>query len=367
MNMKFSHLLRLLAVTYGLLIEGCSGDHKNVDSKQSINDSVIVFTLKKVQVNKQITFPAELIPLKRAEIFAKVSGYINEFRVDIGDHVTAGDLLTTLDAPEIISNFAQVNSEAQTAYSKYQTSLDNYSRLLKASKVSGTIAPGELERSKNQMLADSSASDASKSKLKAAEQLKDYLKIHAPFGGMITQRNFDPGTLVGANTSRPLLILEDISLLRLRVPVPEEYTLAIPRTPVIQFTVDAQPGKIFTATLSRRSGSISLSDRSEIWEYIFQNSDNLLKSGMFATATIEFSRKDLSFLVPSSSVVTNLEKRFVIRVKDNKADIVDVKSAISVDDMTEIYGKLEEGDLLVTRATDEIKPGAKLIIKIKNN
>jgi RND family efflux transporter MFP subunit len=276
------------------------------------------------------------------------------------------EVLLILDAPEVISNYAQIYSDEQTAYSKYQTSLDAYNRFLKASKVSGTIAEEEMEKSKNLMLSDSSALEAAKSKLKANAQIKDYLTIRSPFNGIITQRNFDPGTLVGANNSKPLLIVENIASLRLRVPVPEAYTMAIPDTSVIQFTVDAQPGKIYTAILSRKSGSINLSNRTEIWEYIYQNPENQLKSGMFATASIRFRRKELSFLVPESAIVTNLEKRFVIRLKENKAELVDVKNGISQDDKVEIFGMLSEGDILLVRATDEIKPGAKLIGKMKN-
>lgn len=364
--MKFSHIIILSVVTLSVLSAGCSQSNTKREINQTNVDSVAVFSLKKGQVNKQITFPAELTPLNRAEIYAKVSGYINKFKVDIGDHVKKEEVLLILDAPEVISNYAQIYSDEQTAYSKYQTSLDAYNRFLKASKVSGTIAEEEMEKSKNLMLSDSSALEAAKSKLKANAQIKDYLTIRSPFNGIITQRNFDPGTLVGANNSKPLLIVENIASLRLRVPVPEAYTMAIPDTSVIQFTVDAQPGKIYTAILSRKSGSINLSNRTEIWEYIYQNPENQLKSGMFATASIRFRRKELSFLVPESAIVTNLEKRFVIRLKENKAELVDVKNGISQDDKVEIFGMLSEGDILLVRATDEIKPGAKLIGKMKN-
>src|SRR5215831_9255500 len=86
--------------------------------KQPAADSVSVFILQKVPVNKQITFPAELAPLERAEIFAKVSGYINSLRADIGDHVRKGQILATLEAPEMIANYAQGNADAQSSRSK---------------------------------------------------------------------------------------------------------------------------------------------------------------------------------------------------------------------------------------------------------
>ena len=365
--MKFSYTIILLAGTLSTLTEGCSqSDNKRKVDHADI-DSVAVFSLKKGQINKQITFPAELTPLNRAEIYSKVSGYINDFKVDIGDHVKKGDVLAILDAPEIISNYSQVYSEELAASSKYRTSSDVYERFLKSSKTLGTIAPEELEKSKNLMLSDSSSLEAAKSKLKAYAQLKDYLIIRAPFNGIITQRNFDQGTLVGINNSKPILIVENIEKLRLRVPVPEAYTMTIPDTSVIRFTVDAQPGKIFTATLARKSGSINLLNRTETWEYIYQNKNDEIKSGMFANASIKFGRKELPFLVPESAVVTNLEKRFVIRLNNNKTELVDVTNGISQNDKVEIFGALSEGDILLVKPGDEIKPGTKLIGKMKSN
>jgi membrane fusion protein, multidrug efflux system len=363
--MKISNPGFLIGVIASAIISSCSQKPSVQAIKQSNADSADVFTLKKGQINKLVIFPAELTPFTRAEIYAKVSGYINDFKPDIGDRVRKGEVLATLDAPEVNSNYAQVNSEEQTAYSRYRTSLDAFKRTLKASKVNGTISGEEMEKSKNLMLSDSSALEAAKSKLSANLHLKDYLTIRAPFDGIITQRNFDPGTLVGTNNSKPLLIIENIEKLRLRVPVSEAYSMAIPDTSVIQFSVDAQPGKSYTATLSRKSGAINLTNRTEIWEYLFQNTEGQLKSGMLATASIRFRRSELSFLVPETAVITNLERRFVIRLKDNKAELVDVKFGITQDDKIEIFGMLSEGDLLLLRATDEIKAGTRLIAKIR--
>ena len=364
--MKLSHLFLLSLFTGNVLLTGCSGVKNKEDLKQKGMDSVAVFSLKKEQVNKQITFPAELTAMDRAEIFAKVSGYIDQFRADIGDQVRKGEILAILDAPEVVSNWAQYYSDVQAAHSKYETSLDAFKRILKASKVNGTIAEEEMEKSKNLMLSDSSAMEAAKAKLNANAQLKEYLTIRAPFNGIVTQRNFDQGTLVGTSNSKPLLVVENIETLRLRVPVPEAYTMAIPDTSVIQFSVDAQPGKMYTAILSRKSGSVNLSNRTEIWEYVYQNKSNQLKSGMFATASINFRRKELSFFVPESAVITNLEKRFIIRLKGQRAELVDVKNGISQNDKVEIFGTLAEGDTLLVRATDEIKPQTRLIGKMRN-
>ncbi|HTF30629.1 MAG TPA: efflux RND transporter periplasmic adaptor subunit, partial [Flavitalea sp.] len=326
-------------------------------------DSVTVFTLKKEPVTKQVNFPAELTSLERAEIFAKVSGYIKSVKADIGDRVQKGQVLAILEAPEFSSDYSQANANAQTAYSKFAGSLDTYKRILNASKVDGTIAANELEKAKSQMMADSSSLEAAKSRLTSIAQLRDYLTIRAPFSGIITQRNVDVGTLVGTNNTKPLLVLENNSSLRLRIPVPEAYTAAIPDTSYINFIVDAQPNTTFKAKLSRKAGSLNLSNRTETWEYLYLNSGNQLKSGMYANALLKLGRKENSFVVPSTAVATNLEKRFVIRLKDGQAEWVDVRNGITMNDKVEIFGNLNEGDLLLVRATDEIKQGTKPVPK----
>lgn len=355
----------IITIAFLLLFTGaCRQTTKKTEVQKTTVDSAAAFILKKGEVNKQISFPAELIPMEKAEIYPKVTGYIASVKVDIGDRVKKGQVLATLEAPEMLANYSQANADVQTARSKYLGSLDSYNRILNASKVEGTIAAGELEKTKSQLMADSASLQAARSKVVAYGQLKDYLVIHSPFSGIVTQRTVDPGTLVGNTNSKPILVVENTDLLRLRIPVPEAYTSAATRSGSIEFTVDAEPDVAYTATLSRKAGALNLVNRTETWEFLYTNKNNQLKSGMFANATLKMGRKDPSFLVPSSAVATNLEKRFVIRVQDGKAEWVDVRNGISLGDKIEIFGNLQEGDILLMRATDEIKPGNFVIPKV---
>lgn len=360
--MRFSSSIIIRLSLPAIILAACQQNKGNSEAAKTTGaDSVAVFLLRKDTVNKQITFPAELTPLERAEIFAKVSGYVSVLKADIGDKVNKGQLLAVLEAPETLANYSQANADVQTARSRYLGSLDAYKRIVNAAKVEGTIAAGELEKVRSLMMADSAALNAARSKTNAFAQLKDYLVIRAPFNGIVTQRNVDPGTLVSAGNTRPLLVVENISILRLRVPVPELYTAANTETSTINFTVDAQPDVTYQAKLSRKAGALNLANRTETWEFLFTNNNNQLKSGMFANAILKLHRKAPTFLVPASAVVTNLEKRFVIRLKDGKAEWIDVRSGISLGDKTEIFGDLAEGDTLLKRATDEIKAGSSLV------
>lgn len=347
----------------GIVIISCKGPVAEKTATVATQDSVKFFILKKEAVKKQLVFPSELLPVERAEIFAKANGYIKTIKVDIGDHVQKGQVLVIVDAPELIANYEQANADLQAARARYNASNDVFQRLENASKVSGTIATGELEKSRNQLKADEASVEAARSRLSALSQMKEYLILRAPFGGTITQRNADAGALVGTAGSKPILVIENTEELRLRVPVQEALTGALPDSSSIAFMVDAQPDKKFYAQLSRKSGSINTSNRTETWEFVYRNKQQELKSGMYANAIINLNRPTPSFAVMPSVIATTLEKKFIIRIKAGKTEWVDVRNGLNTGDKIEIFGNLAEGDTVLIKATDEIKPGTKLLLK----
>jgi membrane fusion protein (multidrug efflux system) len=353
--MKIS--LIILASTV-LFVSACDSGKKETASAP-VADSVEVFALQKEAVHKTFSLPSELLPWERAEVYAKVDGYVRELKVDIGDRVSKNDILVILDAPEVTANYAKSSADLQAAQSKYLTSLDVYKRTVNAAKEKGAVSDSEMERIKNQMFSDSATYEAARSGTNGYSQLKNYLVIRAAFDGVITQRNVDPGTLVG-NDQKPMIVLENVNKLRLRVAVPEAYTSAIPESTSIFFTVDAQPSKKYSATLARKSNQIDEKTRTELWEFEVSNKEKELKSGMYGNATFSLRRDHPTFVVPYSAVVTTLEKRFIIRVRDGKTEWVDVRNGISTSEKVEIFGDLQEGNLFLVKASDEIKEGTAL-------
>jgi RND family efflux transporter MFP subunit len=238
------------------------------------------------------------------------------------------------------------------------SSNDMYQRLNKASNANtpGIVAPVELTRSRNQLLADSASYRAARQLARSYSQVAGLLVLRAPFDGIITARNADRGALVGNN--QVVLTVQNNRTLRLRIAVPELYNASNTATKQATFRVDAFPEKLFTATLSRKSGTIDPTTRTEQWEYIFNNKNGELKAGSFAYVKLDMQRAGNSFVVMPTAIATNQERRFVIRVKDGKAEWVDVRQGMSTEKGIEIFGNLSNGDTLVARATDERKPGS---------
>ncbi|MEI3801475.1 RND family efflux transporter, MFP subunit [Chitinophaga ginsengisegetis] len=330
-------------------------EHKN-DSPAP--DSVPVFILKQDTVKKTIELPAELIPYETAELFAKVQGFVRSMKVDLGDRVKKGQTLAVIEAPEINSRLAESEAALQSAKAKWASSRDHYERLYRASqaKTPGIVAPVDLERSRNVMLADSSTYIAASKQSQSYKAVSGYLYITAPFDGVVTARKADPGALVGTNAM--LLTVQNNRTLRLRAAVPEIYTAAASPSKNIDFRVDAYPTQRFKATLTRKSETIDPGTRTELWEFQVDNSDHLLKAGAFAYVKLPLERGTTSFIVPFAAVATTQERKFVIRVHQGQAEWVDVRQGITVDAGIEIFGNLSAGDTLLKKATDERKPGS---------
>jgi membrane fusion protein, multidrug efflux system len=321
-------------------------------------DTVPVFVLHDTNVTKNIELPAELLPYEQAALFARVQGYVKDLKVDMGDKVHQGQTLAVIEAPELQTKYAEFQSSLQAAKAKYMSSADVYQRLSKAAqaKTPGIVAPVDLEHSRNQYLADSASYEASRQLARSYKEVAGYLVLTAPFDGVVTARNADRGTLVGNNQA--VLTVQRNNKLRLRVAVPELYVASGAVSKTANFRVDAFPNKLFQATLSRKSESIDPQTRTELWEYVFDNSDHALKAGSFAYVKLGLQRSGNSFILPPSAVVTNQERKFVIKVKEGKAAWVDVRQGMSTDKGLEVFGDLNNGDTLIIRATDERKPGS---------
>jgi RND family efflux transporter MFP subunit len=320
-------------------------------------DTVQAFLLKTDTLKKTVELPGELLPYLQTDLFAKVQGYVQSMKVDIGDRVHKGQTLAVIEAPEVNTQVTQSMAALQAAKAKLTASADNYNRLYQASQSPspGIVAPIDLVNSRNQMLADSSSYEALRQQTMAYKEVSGYLYISAPFDGVITARKADPGALVNANSM--LLTVQDNHTLRLRVAVPEIYVSAANGNKNLSFAVDAYPEQRFTGILTRKTETIDPTTRTELWEFDVDNGKHLLKAGTFVYARIALGRSTPSFVLPPSAIATTLERKFVIRVKNGKAEYVDVRQGMTTDAGVEVFGNLTTGDTLVTKATDERKPG----------
>ena len=320
-------------------------------------DTVAVFLLRADTLKKTVDLPGELQPYLQTDVFAKVQGFVREMKVDIGDRVHKGQTLAVLEAPEVNTQVSQSEAAVASALSKYTASKDKYQRLYQASRDAspGIVAPVDLVNSHDQMAADSATYEALRQQSRAYKQVSGYLYITAPFGGVIVARKADPGALVGASSM--LLTVQDNHQLRLRVSVPEVYVASVTGGRDLSFAVDAYPQQRFSGELTRKSETIDPATRTELWEYVVDNRQHLLKAGTFVYARLGLERSGPSMIVAPGAIATTLERKFVIRVREGKVQWVDVRQGMTTDKGVEVFGDLHPGDTLVSKATDERKVG----------
>lgn len=348
------------------LFSACGGSSGSTTTNiaSSAQDTAQVFLLKSDSVKKAIDLPGELQPYLQTDLYAKVQGYVREMKVDIGDHVYRGQTLAIIEAPEVNTQVSQSEAALAAASAKYKASADKYKRLYQASLSTspGIVAPVDLVTAHDQMEADSAAYEALGQQSKAYKEVSGYLYLSAPFDGVIIARKADPGALVNAGSM--VLTVQDNNILRLRVSVPEIYVDVATGRKDLSFSVDANPEQRFTGILTRKTESIDPVTRTELWEYDVDNRSHLLKAGAFVYARIQLKRAGTSFLLPPSAIATTLERKFVIRVQEGKAQWVDVRQGMTTDNGIEAFGDLRPGDTLVTKATDERKPGSSAYWKL---
>ncbi|AGA77659.1 RND family efflux transporter, MFP subunit [Echinicola vietnamensis DSM 17526] len=349
----------ILPILYMAIVSACSNkaEKSSMESKEGLTKKVETITVSYQNAPQALTLPAELHAFEKAGMNARVQGYVNQVRVDIGDKVSKGAVLVKIEAPEVQAAYAEARSEVESARADYMSSKDVFERLVKASGKPGTVSESDLIKAKNNAMADSTRLVAADYTARAKQQLLDYLTIRAPFNGVITQRNTDPGNLVGGNNGVPLLVIENNQKLRLKVPVPEALTGSSIAEDAVTFKVDPFPGTLFKADFYRRARSIDPETRTEMWEFVVNNQKSELNAGLFAEVQLNIQRTGGSIWVPHSAVLTTLRRKAVGKVVEGKLKWVKVKTGMKNQGTVEVFGALDTGDRILLQPNEEMTEG----------
>lgn len=326
------------------------------------------------RVVRTTQLPGEFYPFLTVELHAKVAGYVDKVLVDRGSVVRQGDLLVQLSAPELEARIAQAQAQVTSAESdetqaeaQLAAAQSNREKLQEAAKTPGAVAENDLIQAKQQTDAVQASVrsrqrtvDALRANVKSQQDLAAYLRVTAPFDGVITTRYIHPGALVGPGSDVPLLQLDQISHLRLAVAVPEAEVAGIANGMKVDFKVPAHPECTFSGVIARPARALDTKTRTMPVELDVRNIDRLLAPGMYPSVLWPVETSRVALLVPPTSVVTTTERVFVIRDDNGRAHWVNVQKGATAGNLVEVQGDLKSGDQVVERATDEIRDGAEL-------
>ncbi|MBS1946518.1 MAG: efflux RND transporter periplasmic adaptor subunit [Bacteroidetes bacterium] len=335
------------------------GNETDTAAKKTIAPVYQTAVIEKAGVSSVMKLPAQLAAYEEVSIFPKVNGYVKEVLVDIGSRVAPGQLLMTLEAPELLQATVQAKEKYARSKANFAISKEHYLRLLEAAKTPGAISPLDLSTAKENMQADSAQSNAEKANWEMQQTMMGYLRVVAPFEGVITQRNVHPGALVSANAkdNMPMLELKQTAHLRLQVDIPEALSDFLSKKDTVAFYVNALKGKKMTGIIVRTSHNINQQYRTERIEADVKNSEGLLAPGMYADVVFDAKGNPNALSVPKTAVITSTERKYVLILNDNIIRKVDVATGNENAASVEVYGKLQPGEKVIINANDEIKEG----------
>ena len=414
--------LRLLAcLLAALVVTACSKPTTTpqapaAQAAPAAPPTVVTTTVQSLELNRSLRLPGELHAYQDTALYAKVQGFVETISVDRGSVVRQGQLLASLRAPEFDTQRLEAEAkaraaqlqkvEAQTriagiraqrseAEAKLASEETTYQRLKAAATTPGAVAGNDVDiaqrnveaaRARIQVFQENERT--AQAQVKALEEserafneaaqsvktMKEYLRITAPFAGVITERNVHPGSLAGspvgaANSTAalPLLRLQQVARLRLVVALPEAEIAGVKNGTRLSFTTAAFPGETFNGTVVRASRAVDAQTRTMPVELEVGNAAGRLAPGMFAEITWPTRRARASLFVPPSAIATTTERSFVIRITQGDTEWVDVKRGASMShngaDLVEVFGDVSAGDTIAVRGTDELKAGTKVNAK----
>jgi RND family efflux transporter MFP subunit len=359
--------------------------------------TVAVARVGRADLANDLLLTAEFEPFQEVDVMAKVSGYIKEIKVDIGDRVHEGQLLATLEIPEMQDDLARASAaideanaelatardELQRAQSSHDMAHLSYSRVLGVSKKEpGLVPQQDVDEAHSRDLVAEAQVSAAKSRIAECEQrirvseaersrvktLYQYTAIMAPFTGVITKRYANSGSLIQAGTSSqamPVVRISENGLLRLDLPVPESAVPLVHLGGTVNVHVSAL-NRSFPGRIARFADKVDEATRTMKTEVDVPNPSLVLVPGMYAQVKLITAARRNVLTVPIEAVdgAGDLTRVFTV-APAGKIHIVPVSLGIQTAREVEIHsGELKDGDDVVVGPRSGLKEGAKVRPKV---
>jgi RND family efflux transporter MFP subunit len=359
-----------LAVTFGVLWAARHSDAEPAAVVDAAAPTAGVAKVTREDLFKQVTISAEFRPYEEVELHAKVSGYVKDITVDIGDKVKAGQLLAELEVPELKDQLDSALATAQKAEADYTNASLIYNRLKSVNEAHpNLVAEQELDTAEANAHTTAAAVAAAHAGVEKYQTLIAYTKITAPFDGVVTRRSADPGELIQAGTSsdtqaRPLVRVSNNYRLRLDFPVTVDYVKNVHVGDTVTVRVDSLNNKTLTGKISRSSGIVDDNTRTMITEIELPNPDLALMPGMYAAVALNVEKRSQVLAVPTEAI--SGEKSPVVFVVNSNHQIEErpVKLGLETPQKYEVLSGLQEGDLVVIGNHSAFQRGEKVEPKL---
>lgn len=248
-----------------------------------------------------LMLPAEVRPFQETPIYARASGFVKRFTVDLGTEVKAGDVLAELDTPELNQELAKARADLVQSESAYKLARSTAERWVELRR-GAIISEQELSEKQSDMAVKSAAVESARAGIGRLEDLVGFAKITAPFDGVVNSRHVDVGDLVSAGTARELFRLVQIKKLRVFVRVPQSSVRGIRLGGTADLIVPELPGRVFAARVVRKAGAMSAETRTLLVELEVDNPKREILAGSFAQVRLNENHPEAILTLPANTL-----------------------------------------------------------------
>jgi RND family efflux transporter MFP subunit len=334
--------------------------HRALAAGQKSDDRPVVSVVSPTQAKPDLStpLPAEVEPYIQAPVYARASGYLLNWYVDIGDTVTNGQLLAEIETPELGQQIAQARADldqARAAEALAKITADRWVELFKTASVSAQ----ETAEKTGDLALKQAAVESAQANLDRLKQLKDYDSVTAPFDGKITLRNTDIGQLITAGSGPALFNLAQVNPLRVYVEVPQPLIHAIQPGQTAELTFQELPGRTFVAKVTRTAGAVDPASRTLQVELQVDNAKGEILAGSYAQVSFrETADAKPQLMLPDNALIFRAQGLQIAVVgRDDKVSLRTVKLGRDDGSTVVVLSGVNWGDQVINNPPDSIAEG----------
>jgi RND family efflux transporter MFP subunit len=343
---------------YGIIQRAHSAAQAAQWTDQQAIPTVALARLRRGPGVRKVTLPGTIQAYYRAAIYARVSGYLQSWQADIGAHVKGGQLLASIDTPDLDQEFAQAKADLATATANAQlaaVTAERWNALVKLQWVSKQTADD-----KNGSAAATKATmDAASANVKRLEAMEGFKNIVAPFDGVVTARKTDIGALINAgNAGQELFEVSDLHKVRIYVQVPQAFTAELQPGLQATFEMRQYPGQQFDAKVVTTSNAMELNSRSMLVELQADNADGKLFAGAYCQVHFQLPNNPNEMRVPATALVpADRGAQVALLGNDGKAVLKPVQLGRDFGDSVEVVAGLSPSDRVIDSPPETLQSG----------
>jgi RND family efflux transporter MFP subunit len=369
--------LLIVAIVLGLLIAVgiFRGIHSRVEAQANLHQTALESATPAVDIvhpatgadAEEVELPGNTQAFNDTPIYARTSGYVQHWYVDIGAHVKQGELLALIETPEIDQQLQQARADLKNAEANLQISeitATRWQNLLKTNSVSQQ----ETDQAVSDLSSKRALVDSNSANVDRLSQLQAFERVTAPFDGVITARNTDIGALIQAgdnSTPKELFHLASIRKLRVYIPVPEIYATSVQNGETVKLTLDAFPKEVFAGTVVRNSDVIDLNSRTLNVEVDVDNPSGRLFPGAYAFVHLKVPGSGGSVTIPSNALLFRSEGLRAGVVNNGHVKLTPITIGQDYGSTVEVLSGLTPNDAVIVNPSDSLADGAAVHVRVK--